>query len=152
MAPDLADTATTKPFSALRPIPSPPAAMAGPAAARIPDHAPVSSDAGLAAALQQIATMIRIGRDASLLEEGDAADHVFRVVRGTLRSVKVLADGRRCITKFLQPGDFVGLSEREEYSFTVEAVSDATLLRYPRRRFQTLLRGDTRVVKVVRAS
>lgn len=106
----------------------------------------VNASQSVNASLQQIASVVQLGREETLLDEGDAAEHVYQVARGTLRAVKLLPDGRRCITKFLQAGDHVGLSEGETYSFAIEAVTDATLVRYPRRRFQTLLQNDPKIM------
>lgn len=53
---------------------------------------------------------------------------------------------------FLLPGDFFGFASRERHSFTVEAVSPATVLaRYGRRRLERL-NGDPRVGHAVRAA
>lgn len=108
---------------------------------------PVPVDGTAEAALQQIACLQQVARETTLLEDGDAAEHVYKVSRGTLRMVKLLPDGRRCITRFLQPGDHVGLSEGETYPFAIEAVTDATVVRYPRRRFQALLQSDPRLMQ-----
>ncbi|WP_298722644.1 helix-turn-helix domain-containing protein [uncultured Ferrovibrio sp.] len=98
------------------------------------------------AQLQQIASVVHLEREETLLDEGDPADHVYQVARGTLRAVKLLPDGRRCITKFIHAGDHVGLSQVDTYSFSIEAVTDATLVRYPRRRFQALLQSDAKLM------
>jgi CRP/FNR family nitrogen fixation transcriptional regulator len=54
-------------------------------------------------------------------------------VSGAVRSCKLLADGRRHVNQFLLPGDFVAIESDDNYRSTVEAVSDAILVRFPRR-------------------
>jgi CRP/FNR family transcriptional regulator, anaerobic regulatory protein len=68
--------------------------------------------------------------------EGDEATHVFEVADGMLRALRLLGDGRRIIVGFLRPGDLLGVSLKERYLYTVEAVSPVELRRFPRRRFE----------------
>ncbi|MDX0695661.1 helix-turn-helix domain-containing protein [Sinorhizobium medicae] len=68
--------------------------------------------------------------------EGDEATHIFEVTAGMLRALRLFGDGRRIIVGFLSPGDLLGVSLKERYLYTVEAVSSVELRRLPRRRFQ----------------
>jgi CRP/FNR family transcriptional regulator len=68
--------------------------------------------------------------------EGDAAAHVFEVVEGVLRVCRLLSDGRRVITGFIYPGDLIGVSLRDRYLYTVEAVTKTKIRRFARGRFQ----------------
>lgn len=68
--------------------------------------------------------------------QGDAATQVFEVVDGVLRIAKIMGDGRRVITGFAHPGDLVGISLRDRYLYSAEAVVPARVRRLPRRRFQ----------------
>jgi CRP/FNR family transcriptional regulator len=47
----------------------------------------------------------------------------------------LLADGRRQVTGFMHPGDFLGISIDDEHAFSVEAVEQAQLCWFPRNRF-----------------
>lgn len=95
--------------------------------------------------LDRLGARIVVTRNKALIEEGDSADHVFKVVAGALRMVRLLPDGRRHLSSFLMPDDFFGLSEAGAYSHSVEAVSDSTLMRYPRHRFEALLNSDASI-------
>jgi CRP-like cAMP-binding protein len=86
--------------------------------------------------------MVVASRGKTLIEEGDPAEHVFKVVSGALRAVRLLSDGRRYITKFLLPGDYFGFTKGDCYDQGVEVVGDATFIRYSRRSFDALLAGD----------
>jgi len=78
----------------------------------------------------------KIEAGAAIFWEGDAADHVFAVVEGVLRIHKLLPDGRRVITGFIYPGDLVGISLRDRYLYTAEAVTPTRFRRFGRNRFQ----------------
>jgi CRP/FNR family transcriptional regulator len=77
--------------------------------------------------LQQRVSTRRLEAHATLLEEGDAVDRVYTVLRGMLRVVNYLPDGRRQITEFLVAGDLFGLEPDGTYGGTVEAVVDTEL-------------------------
>jgi len=71
----------------------------------------------------------------ALFWEGDAAKDVFQLVSGVLRIYRILGDGRRVITGFVYPGDLVGVSLRDRYLYTAEAVNAVRVRRFGRRRF-----------------
>lgn len=84
------------------------------------------------AALDAIGTVVSLRRDAALFREGETARYCFKVLTGAVRSCKLLADGRRHIGEFLLPGNFIAVEAADSYHFTVEAVTDATVMRFPR--------------------
>jgi CRP/FNR family transcriptional regulator, anaerobic regulatory protein len=53
-----------------------------------------------------------------------------------LRIYRILSDGRRAITGFLYPGDLIGVSLRDRYLYTAEAVTKTKVRRFARNRFQ----------------
>ncbi|WSG75896.1 cyclic nucleotide-binding domain-containing protein [Rhizobium beringeri] len=65
--------------------------------------------------------------------EGDAACHVFRIVRGNVRICRFLSDGRRLIIGFLGAGDLVGLSFHNRYMFAGEAIDEVSFSRMNKR-------------------
>jgi CRP/FNR family transcriptional regulator len=75
----------------------------------------------------------------AIFEEGDPADNVYTVTAGAVKIYKSLADGRRQITGFLFPGDFLGLTHNESYAYSAEALTLTRLCRFPRRRLEALL-------------
>ena len=58
-----------------------------------------------------------------IASEGEPAQHVFNVTDGAAMLTRSMADGRRQVLGFLFKGDFVGLTQRGEYGFNVEAVN-----------------------------
>ena len=53
------------------------------------------------------------------------ADYLYRVVSGSVRTYKILSDGRRQIGGFYLPGDIFGLEFDDEHALSAEAVTDA---------------------------
>ena len=77
---------------------------------------------------------------ATIIYEEDEAKNVYNIATGILRLTKLLPDGRRLVTGFLYPGDFVGLAFHNNYSYSVEAVTEAKLCRFPRLKLEALLK------------
>ncbi len=78
----------------------------------------------------------RLEAGSALFWEGDSCKHVFEVVEGVLRVFKIIGDGRRVITGFLYPGDLVGVSIRDRYLYSAEAVVPTKVRRFGRAKFQ----------------
>lgn len=77
----------------------------------------------------------RLAQGEPLCWQGDEATHVYTVTRGALRLSKLLADGRRQVTGFAFPGDFLGVTMEDEHPFTAEALGDVELCQFGRGRF-----------------
>ena len=78
---------------------------------------------------------LRLSPGQALFHEGDPATRVFTLTSGTLKLYKLLADGRRQVTGFLHPGDFLGISIDDEHAFSAEALEHSQLCWFPRARF-----------------
>jgi CRP/FNR family transcriptional regulator, anaerobic regulatory protein len=96
-------------------------------------------DAGEINRLNAIVTQNRFAPHQMIFNETDPAAHLFNVVEGAVKIYKLLADGRRQITGFLFPGDFLGIALHERYTYSAEAVTPVRLCRFPRGKFETLL-------------
>jgi CRP-like cAMP-binding protein len=70
---------------------------------------------------------IAYDRNAEIYGEGEAADYVYKVITGAVRTYKVLNDGRRQINAFYLPGDFFGLELGDEHTWSAEAVVGSTV-------------------------
>jgi len=68
------------------------------------------------------------GRDQAIYAEGDAADFVYKVISGAVRTFRVLADGRRQISDFYLPGDVFGVELDGERRSGAEAICETVLL------------------------
>lgn len=77
-----------------------------------------------------------------LIHAGDAATQVFNIDAGMLMVSRPGLDGRRQVLSFLFPDNFVGLTASGRYSFTVEAVTGATVAVAPRAALERRLARD----------
>src|SRR6185312_590526 len=68
------------------------------------------------------------GRNAEIYGENEPAEYIYKVISGTVRTYKVLNDGRRQIGAFYLPGDMFGLEIGDEHSFSAEAIVDSKVL------------------------
>jgi CRP-like cAMP-binding protein len=100
---------------------------------------PPQADENGLGTLETLGSVVLLKRDATLFREGDAADGYYKVVSGAVRSCKLLADGRRHITDFFLPGDFIGVEALHTHGSTAEAVNGATVVRYERRVIDALV-------------
>lgn len=75
----------------------------------------------------------------TLFFEGDRSDALYIITDGCVRLHKMLADGRRQITGFLFPSDFLGLALRERYAYSAEAIGAVAICRYPKAKLEALL-------------
>src|SRR5690348_2537166 len=66
-------------------------------------------------------------RGAEIFGESEPAEYVYQVVDGSVRSYKLLSDGRRQIGAFHLIGDIFGLENGEAHRFTAEAIVDTTV-------------------------
>lgn len=103
------------------------------------------------AALAALGTQITVARGHEITAEGASADYCFRVVSGSVRLVKLMADGRRQVCEFLVAGDFIGLEARDQNYFSAEAVSETVLVRYPRRQVETMIAATPALAQHVHA-
>jgi CRP/FNR family nitrogen fixation transcriptional regulator len=87
------------------------------------------------------------GRNAEIYGEGEPADYLYKVVSGTVRTYKVLADGRRQIGAFYMAGDVFGLEMGDEHTFSAEAISDAKVLVIKRSALVALAERDNEVAR-----
>lgn len=92
--------------------------------------------------LESLGALVAYPCGKTIVEAGDPAETVFKVMSGVVRTVRLLPDGRRHVASFLLPGDVFGYAADEEYPCAVEAVGSVSLLRIPRARFEALLESD----------
>ena len=71
-----------------------------------------------------------------LFHEGDPAQVVFNLIKGSAKLYKLLPDGRRQVTGFLFAGDFLGVTVEDEHAFSAETLQDSEMCRFPRHRFE----------------
>lgn len=101
-------------------------------------------------AFEQIGSRRSFARNEEIFAEGEPADCWYKVVSGTVRLCKLLADGRRYIAEFFFSGDCFGLDNLAERMFAAEAVSDVIVMRYPRRATERLIDDNPTLARGLR--
>jgi CRP/FNR family transcriptional regulator len=94
--------------------------------------------------LAAIARGAQLDAGEALFHEDDPAAEVFTVTSGMLKLSKLLPDGRRQITGFLTPGDYLGLAFAARYVYSAEAVTPVRVCRFSRPAFLGLLEQISR--------
>jgi len=82
--------------------------------------------------LNQITTEVTLRSGGTVFYQGDDDTYLFNVVAGAVRLSMLLPDGRRQVTGFLFPGDFLGLSVGGVYAYSAETLSETSLCRFER--------------------
>lgn len=77
------------------------------------------------------AAVIQADAEAKIVAQGERAEYCYEIVTGCVRTVRLMADGRRQIGAFLLPGDIFGWEALGEHDFGVDAVTPVTLRRVP---------------------
>lgn len=70
---------------------------------------------------------MRLGAGEELFGQGEAAEYVYRLLEGEVRSYRLTGDGRRQITDFHFAGDVIGLEPALEHRLTAEAIGPVRL-------------------------
>jgi CRP/FNR family transcriptional regulator, nitrogen fixation regulation protein len=96
----------------------------------------------LAQAMQMMGAVMSFPRNSEIFGENEPADYVYRVISGSVRTYKILNDGRRQVGGFYLAGDIFGLEFAEEHTFSAEAVSDAKVVVVKRSAISTLSSRD----------
>src|SRR5690348_14102752 len=103
------------------------------------------SDGALAARLSS--SWFEYKKDTEIYEEDEAADYVYEVITGAVRSYKLLSDGRRQIGAFHLPGDVFGLEAGSTHRLAAEAILDTTVRLVKRRTLEEAAQTDVRVAR-----
>lgn len=70
-------------------------------------------------------------KNTTLLYEEDPIKHVYEVISGTIKAVKILADGRRQVIGFFSTGDIIGVPLELKAFYSLETVTATNILCYP---------------------
>jgi CRP-like cAMP-binding protein len=108
---------------------------------------PFAAGRGAESAIDLMGAPMSFARNAEIYGEGEPADYLYRVISGTVRTYKVLADGRRQIGAFYMTGDVFGLETGDEHTFSAEAISDAKVLVIKRSALVALADRDSDVAR-----
>jgi CRP/FNR family nitrogen fixation transcriptional regulator len=87
---------------------------------------------------------LSFGPGETIFDEGRPADRVYQLISGSLRTCRILRDGRRQIEAFHFAGDVFGLECGETYRATAQTLGPAQVRAMPRAALESLARerGD----------
>lgn len=105
--------------------------------------APVPGHRGLTDSLDMMGASMSFSRNAEIYGENDPAEYLYKLVSGTVRTSKILSDGRRQIGEFYLPGDIFGHEVGREHSFSAEAITDAKVVVIKRSMVESLAARDS---------
>ena len=74
-----------------------------------------------------VATEFSYRKDEEIYGEDEPAEYVYQIIRGAVRTYKLLSDGRRQIGTFHLPGDVFGLESGTRHRLAAEAIIDTTV-------------------------
>jgi len=116
------------------------------------DHPSVAKSGQLDAlvVLERIGTRLSFGRNDEIYGEGDEAQCWYKVISGTVRICKLLADGRRHIAEFCFSGDCFGIDNANERIYAAEAVDDVIVMRFRRGPTEQLVDQNPIVARLLR--
>jgi CRP/FNR family nitrogen fixation transcriptional regulator len=94
-----------------------------------------------------VATEFSYRKDEEIYGEDEPAEYVYQVIRGAVRTYKLLSDGRRQIGTFLLPGDVFGMESGITHRLAAEAIIDTTVRLVKRRSLEHAAETDVRVAR-----
>jgi CRP/FNR family nitrogen fixation transcriptional regulator len=114
--------------------------FAATAAAKVPAAIVLRGAANMPreAELSRLGATQVLAKGEGVFGEGDAAEFFYKVVSGTIRTYKLLSDGRRQIDAFHLADDIFGIEAGAEHRFSAEAVDGATVIAFRRSRLEAL--------------
>jgi CRP-like cAMP-binding protein len=100
-----------------------------------------------AGAIELMGALMPFARNTEIYGENEPADYLYKIVSGTVRTYKVLVDGRRQIGGFYLPGDMFGLETGDEHAFSAEAITDSKIIVIKRSAVVALAARDNEVAR-----
>jgi CRP-like cAMP-binding protein len=111
------------------------------------DGIPSRSRGSLGETMQLMGAAMSFRRNAEIFGENEPADYVYKVVSGSVRTYKILGDGRRQIGGFYMPGDVFGIELDGEHTLSAEAIADAKVLLVKRSAVEAIADRDASIAR-----
>jgi len=97
--------------------------------------------------IELMGALVPFTRNSEIYGENEPADYLYKVLSGTVRTYKMLVDGRRQIGGFYLPGDIFGLEIGDEHTFSAEAITDCKIIVIKRSAVVALAARDNDVAR-----
>jgi len=89
-----------------------------------------------------LGAIMPFARNVEIYGENEPAEYLYKIVSGSVRTYKVLSDGRRQIGAFYLPGDVFGFETGSAHAFSAEAISNTKVLLIKRSALTALAARD----------
>jgi CRP/FNR family nitrogen fixation transcriptional regulator len=96
---------------------------------------------------EMMGTSMSFARNAEIYGENEPAEYLYKLVSGSVRTSKILNDGRRQIGAFYLPGDIFGFEIGNEHALSAEAISDTRVIIVKRSAIEALAARDSEVAR-----
>lgn len=83
--------------------------------------------------LESLGVVLYFSRDEEIFAQDEAADFVYRVQSGVVRTTRLADDGRRQVGGFYYAGDMIALEDQDQHRFSAEALTGGRVLAVRRR-------------------
>jgi CRP/FNR family nitrogen fixation transcriptional regulator len=94
-------------------------------------------------------TTFRYQKEEEIFGENEPADYIYQVVRGAVRTYKLLSDGRRQIGSFHLAGDIFGLEYGLDHRVTAEALCATEVRLIQRRSLENAAKVNVQVARIL---
>jgi CRP/FNR family transcriptional regulator, nitrogen fixation regulation protein len=101
----------------------------------------------LSQSMQLMGATMAYPRNTEIFGENEPAEYLYKVVSGTVRTYKILSDGRRQIGGFYLPGDIFGLEFAKDHTLSAEAITGTKVLVVKRSALSALAGRDPSVAQ-----
>ena len=97
--------------------------------------------------MEMMGASMPYARNAEIYGENEPTEYLYKLISGTVRTSKILNDGRRQIGEFYLPGDLFGHEVGSEHSFSAEAITDVKVIVIKRSAVEALAARDNDVAR-----
>jgi CRP/FNR family nitrogen fixation transcriptional regulator len=101
----------------------------------------------LSQSMQLLGATMAYSPNSEIFGENEPADYLYKVVSGSVRTYKILSDGRRQVGGFYLPGDIFGLEFADEHTLSAEAITGCKVLVVKRSALNALAGRDASVAQ-----
>jgi len=101
----------------------------------------------LSQSMHLMGAMMAYSPNSEIFGENEPADYLYKVVSGSVRTYKILSDGRRQVSGFYLPGDIFGLEFADEHTLSAEAITGCKVLVVKRSALNALAGRDASVAQ-----
>jgi len=95
--------------------------------------------------MQMMGATMSYPRNSEIFGENEPADYLYKVLSGSVRTYKILSDGRRQVGGFYLAGEIFGLEFGAEHTLSAEAIADTKVLVIKRSALNALAARDASI-------